>query len=75
MDATCLLRIEFADTVVDAVYGTGERPAPACAIPRSASDAAFALERGDIIQARIADCPGEGTFLQAVEPDRTESDS
>lgn len=66
VDAMCLLRIEFADTVVEAIYGTGERPAPLCTIPIQASDAAFAVEQGEVILARIAECPAEGYFLQAL---------
>ena len=72
VDATCLLRIEFADTVVEAVYGAGERPAPACVIPREVSDSAFAAEQGDIIEAELTDCPGEGYVLQGLRPVETE---
>ena len=67
VDAVCYLRIEFADTTVDAVYGTGERPAPECEIPVEASDAAFAVAAGDIVEVVVAPCAGEGLLLRALE--------
>jgi hypothetical protein len=67
VDAVCYLRIEFADSTVEAVYGTGERPAPECEIPVEASDAAFTAVAGDVVQVVVVPCAGEGLFLRALE--------
>ena len=56
VDAVCYLRIEFADTTLNALYGTGERPAPPCEISREVSDVAFEVEPGDLISVRISTC-------------------
>ncbi len=68
VDAVCLLRLRFADTTVTAIYGTGERPAPPCAISREASDAAFRIEAGDLVKVVTYQCPGEGRYLRRLEP-------
>ena len=67
VDALCYLRLELADTVIDAVYGTGERPAPECEIPVEVSNAAFAAAADDVVGAVVVPCAGEGLFLRALE--------
>ena len=54
VDALCYLRIEFADTTIVALYGTGERPAPQCEITSEVSDAAFQVESGDIVDVVVS---------------------
>lgn len=48
VDAACYLRIEFADTTVVALYGTGERPAPPCEMSVEVSDTAFRVQPGEV---------------------------
>ena len=67
VDAVCYLRIAFADTVVVAVYGTGERPAPPCTISVDVSDAAFEIEAGDVVDVVISRCGEEGYYLERIE--------
>lgn len=67
VDAVCYLRIEFADTTVVAVYGTGERPAPPCTMTVEVSDVAFQVEPGAMIDAVILKCDGEGHYLQSIQ--------
>lgn len=66
VDANCYLRIEFADTSIVALYGVGERPAPSCEIPRRVSDAAFRVERGEIIRLEVAMCGGDGLYIRHI---------
>lgn len=66
VDAVCYLRIEFSDTTIVGVYGTGERPAPPCEIPIEASDAAFQVEVGRLINIVISSCAGEGYYVERV---------
>jgi len=66
VDAVCYLRIEFADTSIVAVYGTGERPAPPCEIPADASDPAFRVEAGARVDVVVSRCGGEGLYLSEI---------
>lgn len=66
VDATCYLRIEFADTTVDALYGTGERPAPPCDMTREVSDTAFRVEPRDIVRTVISMCGADGLYLRRI---------
>lgn len=67
VDATCYLRIEFADTTLEALYGTGERPTPPpCTIAAEVSDAAFEVVVGDVVEVVVSPCGDEGHFLERV---------
>lgn len=66
VDAACYLRIEFADTSVVALYGTGERPAPACAISVEVSNAAFPVQPGEVVDVVISRCAEEGYYLRRL---------
>ena len=66
VDAACYLRIEFADTAVVALYGTGERPAPACAISAEVSNAGFAVRPGEVVDVVISRCAEEGYHLRRL---------
>lgn len=66
VDATCSLRIAFADTTVTGVYGTGERPAPPCEIARGVSDLAFTLRPGDRVRVDLRSCGDEGWLYVAT---------
>lgn len=66
VDAVCYLRIEFADTTIEALYGTGERPAPPCTISVDVSDAAFEIVVGDVVEVVVSPCGDEGHFLERV---------
>ena len=66
VDAMCYLRIEFADTAVVALYGTGERPAPLCEITSEVSDTAFQVESGDVVDVVISVCASGGHYLQRI---------
>lgn len=66
VDAECYLRIEFADTTVVAMYGTGERPAPPCAIPAAVSDVAFQVEVGDQVDVVVSRCGSQGYYLERI---------
>jgi hypothetical protein len=68
VDAVCFLRLEFADTTVDAIYGTGEYPAPPCDIPGDAATAAFRAAAGDIVRVAVTSCPPHGFMLRQLEP-------
>jgi hypothetical protein len=68
VDAVCRLRIQFADTAVDAVYGHGERDRPPCVISRPVSDAAFRVERGALVDVVVSRCGSEGHSLQRLVP-------
>ena len=66
VDAVCYLRIEFADSSIVALYGTGERPTASCQVSRRVSDAAFNVERGEIVEAVVSGCGPEGRFLRRL---------
>jgi hypothetical protein len=70
VDAICYLRIEFADTSIVALYGTGERPAPACEISREVSDAAFLVQAGEVIDVVISRCASEGHYIRRLVRER-----
>jgi hypothetical protein len=67
VDAVCVLRLEFADTTIEVIYGTGERPPPPCDIPRDASTAAFRAAAGDIVRVAVTPCAPHGFMLQQLE--------
>lgn len=67
VDATCYLQIEFADTTVVALYGTGERPAPACPISREVSDTAFQVGLGELISVVVSTCDSDGYYLRRLD--------
>ena len=52
VDAACYLRLQFADTAVIALYGTGERPAPPCRMTTEVSDVAFRVLEEEMIEVR-----------------------
>ena len=68
VDAVCFLRLEFADTTIEAIYGTGEHPAPPCDISGEAATAAFRAAAGDIMRVAVTSCPSHGFMLQQLEP-------
>ncbi len=67
VDAACFLRIQFADTSVLALYGTGERPPPPCAMSTEVSDAAFRAQPRDVISVVISQCGDEGHYIRQIE--------
>ena len=73
VDAMCYLQIEFADTTIAALYGTGERPAPLCEITSEVSDAAFQIEPGDVVDVVISVCASGGHYLQRILGDAGEA--
>ncbi len=66
VDAVCYLRIQFSDTAIVAVYGTGERPPPPCHIPVGVSDLAFQAESGEVVEVVISRCASEGHYLERI---------
>ena len=68
VDAVCFLRLEFADTTIEAIYGTGEHPAPPCDIPGDAATAAFRATAGDIMRVAVTSCAPHGFMLRQLEP-------
>jgi hypothetical protein len=66
VDAYCTLRVAFADTVVEVIYGSGEGAATPCLVPASASDTAFVSEPGTRVQVRVEDCGRSGAYLRAI---------
>lgn len=68
VDAVCYLRIEFADTAVVAIYGTGERPPPPCSISVDVSNAAFPRRQGDLVDVVISKCGTDGYYLRRLIP-------
>lgn len=70
VDASCYLRIEFADTTVAALYGTGERPAPPCTMSVEVSDVAFGVGPGDLVEVVISPCGSEGRYIERIVADR-----
>ena len=69
VDAICYLRIEFADTSIVALYGTGERPAPTCEISREVSNAAFLVWPGEVIDVVISRCASQGHYMRRLVRD------
>ena len=67
VDAVCFLRLEFSDTTVVAVYGSGERPAPDCRASDEAADVAFGVEEGATVEVVLGDCGVEGLVLRGLE--------
>lgn len=67
VDATCLLRIQFADTSLAVVYGHGERGRAPCEISKAVSDAAFRLASGTVIDVVISRCGSEGYAPHRLE--------
>jgi len=68
VDATCYLRIEFADTAIVALYGTGERPALPCPTTVEVSNAAFAVRPHETVEVVISRCAKEGYYLRRLVP-------
>lgn len=68
VDAVCGLRLQFSDTTVFALYGSGERDTPSCRIDVAVSDAAFEIAPGSAVTVEMEDCPGMGLVLRHVEP-------
>ncbi len=66
VDAVCHLRIEFADTSIVAVYGSGERPASACETPPDVSNVAFEAEAGDLVEVVISTCASGGHYVRQL---------
>ena len=66
VDAVCYLRIEFADTTIAAVYGTGERPAPYCEISMDVSNLAFRVPVGARVDVVVSRCRTEGLYLSEI---------
>jgi len=67
VDADCFLAIEFSDTVVTAIYGTGERPRPPCVIPVRITDMGFSRTPGELVRVEIGRCEGEGYFIRDMD--------
>ena len=66
VDATCYLRIRFADTVIAALYGTGDVAEPPCTIERAVSDRAFEVGRGARVVVTLSACGSEGYYLHEI---------
>lgn len=66
VDAVCFLRIQFADTSVLALYGTGERPPPPCTMSTEVSDTAFGARPRDVISVVISRCGDEGHYIRQI---------
>ena len=66
VDAMCTLTLEFADTAVTAVYGSGERPAPACTIDVAVSNVAFDLVASDVVHVVLEPCEGSGLVVASL---------
>lgn len=66
VDAMCFLRIEFADTSIVVLYGTGERPPPHCSIPVEVSNAAFLIRQGDVVDVVISLCGTDSYYLRRI---------
>ena len=69
VDAACYLRIEFADTSLVALYGTGERPAPECEMSREVSNVGFQVEPGEIVTVVVSMCGSDGYYLRELDRD------
>jgi hypothetical protein len=66
VDAVCYLRIEFADTSIVALYGSGERPAPLCEISTEVSDLAFQVRTGDLVEVMVSGCASGGHYMRQL---------
>jgi hypothetical protein len=66
IDAVCGLRLEFSDSVVFALYGSGERPAGGRSIEVEVSDAAFVMLPGAAVTVVLEECGGMGLVLREV---------
>jgi hypothetical protein len=66
VDGVCGLRLEFSDTTVFALYGSGERPTPSCSIGVEVSDAAFAARPGASVTVVLEECVGLGLILREI---------
>jgi hypothetical protein len=66
VDADCHLRLEFADTTVSVLYGTGDRPALGCEVPRQVSDLAFTVRAYQMVEVTISVCAANE--LRALRP-------
>ncbi len=66
VDAACFLRIQFADTAVVALYGTGERPAPPCTMTVEVSNAAFPVQPSEMVDVVISRCGDEGYYVRRL---------
>lgn len=66
VDAVCYLRMQFSDTAIVAVYGTGERPPPPCDMTVGVSDVAFQVEPGEVVDVVISRCASEGHYLERI---------
>ena len=66
VDAVCTLELQFADTSVVVVYGSGERPQDSCSTPREASDVAFGLGGGDMVSVELTACSEHRLVLARV---------
>jgi hypothetical protein len=62
----CHLRIEFADTSIVAIYGSGERPATDCEIPSGVPDLAFQAQDGDFVEVVVSKCASGGHYLRQL---------
>jgi hypothetical protein len=66
VDAVCYLRIEFADTSIVALYGSGERPAPLCEISKEVSDVAFEVQAGDPVEVMVSMCEAGRHYVRQL---------
>lgn len=66
VDATCFLRISFADTSIAALYGTGDVGEPPCIIERAVSDEAFGIGHGTMVLVTLSACGSEGYYLREI---------
>lgn len=66
VDAVCYLRIEFADTSIVALYGSGERPAPLCEISKEVSDLAFEVRTGDLVEVTVSMCASGEYYMRQL---------
>lgn len=66
VDGVCVLTLEFSDTTVQAVYGSGERPTDACMTNVEVSNAAFALEPQNMTDVTLRSCEDGALILSVV---------
>ncbi len=66
VDAVCTLRLDFADTTVVAVYGTGDRDGQGCEIDTQVSDVAFELSPGIPVAVVLLECAGVGLVVDQI---------
>jgi hypothetical protein len=67
VDADCYLRIEFADTTISALYGTGDRIGLPCTIPAGVSAEGFEAASGELVDAIISRCESGERYLRSIE--------